>query len=107
MQINPYLFFDGDCREALEFYAVVLGGRIEAVRTYSDMPGGPNVGEDWQDNIVHARLAIGENLIMASDSPPSYGAVKPSCFYVQLGLRTPEEGARVFNTLAEGGEVRM
>jgi PhnB protein len=107
MQINPYLFFDGDCREALEFYAAVLNGRIEAMLTYRETPGGPNVGEDWRDKILHARLAIGDSIILASDSPPSFGPVKPSGFYVSLSLPTTEEGERAFNALAEGGEVRM
>jgi PhnB protein len=107
MQINPYIFFDGDCRQAFEFYAKVLGGRIEAMLTHEETPAGSNVGADWQDKIIHARLAIGDWFIMASDSPPDLGPVKPSGFYVQLDFPTPEEAERVFNAFAEGGEVRM
>jgi PhnB protein len=107
MQINPYIFFDGDCRQAFEFYAKVLGGRIEAMLTHAETPAGTSVGEDWQDKIIHARLAIGDRVIMASDSPPDMGRVRPSGFYVQLDFPTPQEAERVFFALAEGGEVRM
>jgi PhnB protein len=107
MQVNPYIFFNGDCREALEFYADVLGGTIEAMIPHGGTPAAGSVDASWQDKIMHARLAIGDRAIMASDSPPQFGAVKPSGFYVQLELSTPEEAERVFDALAEGGEIRM
>ena len=107
MQINPYIFFNGDCRQAFEFYAKVLDGRIEAMLIYAETPAGASVGEDWQDRIIHARLSVGERVIMASDAPPGNASEKPAGFYVQLDFPTPEEAERVFIAFAEGGEVRM
>ena len=107
MQVNPYIFFNGDCREAFEFYAKVLNGHIEAMITHGETPASGGVDESWQSKILHARLAIGDRALMASDSPPQYGEAKPSGFYVQLALETPQEAERVFNAFAEGGSVRM
>jgi PhnB protein len=107
MQVNPYIFFNGNCRGAFEFYAKVLNGRIEAMITHAETPASGSVDESWQSKILHARLALGDRALMASDSPPQYGEANPSGFYVQLELETPEEAERVFNAFAEGGSIRM
>jgi PhnB protein len=107
MQVIPYIFFNGNCREALDFYATVLNGKIETIMTHGESPASGNVDESWQSKILHARLTVGDRAILASDSPPQFGKVTPSGFYVTLEIATPEEADRVFNTLAEGGTVRM
>ena len=107
MQINPYILFNGNCREAFEFYAEVLNGRIEMMVPHGETPAASSVDESWQDKIMHARLAVGEELLMASDSPPQYVEGKAAGYYVQLEFPTIEEARCVFDALAEGGEVRM
>ena len=107
MQVNAYIVFNGDCREAFAFYAEVLGGTIEAMITHGETPASGSVDDSWQTKILHARLAVGDRAIMASDSPPQFDRVTPSGFYVQLEIATPEEAERVFKAFAEGGAMRM
>jgi PhnB protein len=107
MDINPYIFFNGNCREAFEFYAEVLGGEIEAMVPHAGTPAAGNVDADWQAKILHARLKLGDRALMASDAPPQYAASKPAGFYVQIELPEREDAERVFKALSEGGTVRL
>ena len=106
MHINPYLFFDGRCEEAFEFYAKVLGGKIIAMLPHEGTPAEGHVPAEWRSKIMHARLEIGDQALMASDAPPQYQeAAKGS--YVSLHYTDPADAERVFNGLAEGGTIRM
>jgi PhnB protein len=107
MQLNPYLFFDGRCEQAFEFYAKVLGGKIEAMLRHEGSPAESHVGPEWGKKIMHARLVVGDTALMASDAPPdrSDGAMKG--FSVTLGVEKPAEAERIFHALAENGTVRM
>jgi PhnB protein len=107
MQLNPYLFFDGRCEQAFQFYAKVLGGKIEAMLRHEGTPAEAHVGPEWRKKIMHARLVIGDKALMASDAPPdrSEGAMKG--FSVTLGVDKPAEAERIFHALAENGTVRM
>jgi PhnB protein len=106
MQINPYLMFHGDCKEAFEFYAKCLGGKIEAMLPHAGTPAEPHVAPEWRDKIMHARLAVGDAVLMASDAPPGHQE-KPQGFSVSVQIADPAEAERVFHALAEGGTVRM
>jgi PhnB protein len=106
MQVVPYLNFNGNCREAFEFYAECLGGKLIAMFKHSDMPAGQECPGDWQDLIMHARIDLGEGQLMASDSPPDQYQ-KPQGLWVSLHPQTPEEAERIFHALAEGGDVLM
>lgn len=106
MQALPYLNFDGNCREAFDFYAKTLGGNIVALHTYGMMPDGycpPGAG----DLIMHVRLDLGDGTLMGSDCPPSMPADKPQGFAVSIHPSDVAEGERIFNALAEGGSVTM
>ena len=107
MQLTPYLFFNGQCEAAFKFYAKVLGARIEAMITHDGTPAAEQVSPEWRGKIMHARLVIGDKVLMASDAPPdrSEGAMKG--FSVNLGIDTPAEAERIFHALAENGTVRM
>jgi PhnB protein len=70
MQIYAYLTFDGDCEEAMRHYARVLGGEIVAMQPHEGTPAAEFVSPDWAKKILHARLHIGDAVLMASDSPP-------------------------------------
>jgi PhnB protein len=98
--------FDGRCEAAFNFYARVLGGRIAMLQRHSDMPAAANVGADWRDKVLHAELAVGDEVLMGADSPPSM-FTPPQGFSVQLGIDDPDEGERIFSALAENGAVRM
>jgi PhnB protein len=106
MNLNPYLNFEGTCREAMEFYAKILGGKILAMMTFADMPSDQPPSPETRDMIVHARIAIGDEVLMASDAP-SDRFEKPQGFSVTLNIKDPAEAERVYNALAEGGTVMM
>jgi len=106
MQISPYLNFNGQCAEAFDFYAKTLGGTITFKQTHGESPMKDQVGADWQDKIMHVTLAIGDNVIMGSDAPPTHYAA-PQGMYVSIRIANPAEGERVFNALAKDGNVHL
>lgn len=106
MRVDPYLNFKGQCEEAFKLYEKVLGGKIEAMMTYGDSPAAEHTPPEISHWILHASLDIGDQRIMASDSPPDRYE-KPQGLFVSLGFQDPAEGERVFNALAEGGTVHM
>jgi len=109
LQINTYLNFPGNCKEAFEFYARVLNGKIEAMMTHDEVPasaGMPDMGADWRGKIIHARLSIGNSVLMASDVPPSRFEPARS-FSVNIGLTDAAEAERIFTALSEDGRTIM
>ena len=106
MQLTPYLNFDGDCREAFKFYEQCLGGKIVAMIPHAGTPAQGQVSPEWQDKITHARLLVGEAVLMGSDSPPEY-FMQPQGIRVSINVDTPDEAERIFHALAEGGTVLM
>ena len=106
MNLNPYLVFDGTCRKAFEFYAKVLGGKIVAMMTCADMPSDQPSTPEQRDLIIHARMTIGDKLLMGSDAPANRFQ-KMQGFMVTLGIDEPAEAERVYTALSEGGTVDM
>jgi PhnB protein len=106
MQLNPYLVFNGQCEEAFKFYADCLGGQIEAMMSHAGTPAEEHVPAEWRDKIMHARLTVGDQVLMASDAPPEHYQ-KPQGFSVSLGMKDPAEAERIFSALAENGTVQM
>ena len=106
MQIAPYLSFDGECEAAFRFYEAVLGGRIEAMMPYRGSPAEATVPAEWRDKIMHARLVIADQVLMASDSPPQFREERKG-FHVSLQIDDLAEAERVFAALAENGTVSM
>ena len=100
MDLNTYLFFDGQCEAAFKFYAQCLGGKIEAMMTHGDSPIADQVPAERHNTILHARLVVGEEVLMGSDSPPEHYE-KPQGFSVSLSIDDPAEAERIFHTLAE------
>lgn len=104
MSFHPYLFFGGTCREAFGRYHEVFGGDLVLI-TFADMPGDP-VRADRTGWIAHAALKVGDELLLGSDDPFAevFGPVQG----MQVNASLPvAEAARVFEALADGGEVRM
>jgi PhnB protein len=106
MQLNPYLLFNGQCEAAFKFYEQCLGGKITAMQTHGDSPMAEHVSPEWRDKIIHARLILGDNVLMGSDTPPEHYA-KPQGFSVALHAADTAEAERVFHALAENGTVQM
>jgi PhnB protein len=106
MQLNPYLVFNGNCEAAFRFYEKVLGGKIEAMLPHEGTPAAEHVPPEWRNKIMHARLSVGDKVLMGSDAPPDhYEAMKG--FSVTLGIDRPAEAERIFHALAEKGTVRL
>lgn len=110
MQLNPYLFFDGQCEAAFRSYEKILGGKVVAMMTNEDAPEGAEMPaenkEAWRKKIMHARLVLGDTVLMGSDTPPSYHEAAKG-FSVTLNVTDADAAERVFHALAEGGTVRM
>ncbi|HZF40684.1 MAG TPA: VOC family protein [Blastocatellia bacterium] len=106
MQLNPYLNFNGQCEAAFKFYERSLGGKIEAMITHASMPAEEYAAPEWRNKILHARLIVGDDVLMGSDVPPDrYEA--PKSFAVSLQIDGPAEAERIFHALAENGIVQM
>ena len=106
MQLNPYLSFKGQCEAAFKFYERVLGGKIEAMMTFGGSPMADQTPAEWRNKIMHARLIVGDEVLMGSDAPPDrYEEMKG--ISVTLGVDDPGEAERIFHALAENGTVRM
>lgn len=105
MQVSPYLLFNGNCAEAFRFYEKTLGGTLTALQTYGESPAREHVSPDHYDAVIHACLDLDGMLLMASDNAQGYE--KAQGFAVSLGVKSTAEGRRIFDALAEGGEVTM
>ena len=106
MQLNPYLTFNGQCEAAFKFYEKVLGGKIEAMMTYGSSPMAEQTQPQWRNKIMHARMSVGDEMLMASDAPPDrYEAMRG--IMVTLGIDDPGEAERIFRALSEKGTVQM
>lgn len=106
MKTNVYLSFDGTCREAMTFYARVLGGKVMAMITNGDTPMAAELPKELHHRIVHANVAVGDTILMAGDTPAAMYQ-RPVGFSVNIGVDTIPEAERVFAALSEGGEVMM
>ena len=104
--MTPYLLFNGDCEAAFKFYEKSLGGKIEAMFTHEGTPMEKMVSPEWRKKVIHARLVLGDKVLMASDCPPER-YVRPQGFSVNLDCKTPAEAERVFHALADNGSIQM
>ena len=107
MTIQPYLFFDGRCEEAIEFYRRALGAEVEMMMRFKECPSRtPNAKPDTAEKVMHASLQIGGSTVLASDGrctgQPSFQG-----FALSLTVRTRREAERMFGALGEGGQVQM
>jgi PhnB protein len=106
MNINPYVNFNGQCEEALKFYEKLMGAKIEAMMSFEGSPMESQVPPERRKKIMHARMKVGDSLLMASDAPPDrYEAPKGSMVTIQL--KDSQEAERVFKGLADKGNVTM
>jgi PhnB protein len=110
MKIVTSLSFQGQCRQAFEFYAQVLGGELTAALPYHDGPPDMPVGEQYKDWLMHAWLQVGDQAIMGADMDKDWAPNidKPkNGFDVTLHTDDAAEARRWFDALSEGGKVVM
>ena len=106
MKLNPYLAFDGRCREAFEFYERILGGHIAFIQTIGESPMASTAPAGALDRVMHVTLQIGDQVLQGADAPPGQFTM-PAGFCVALHFDDVAEGDRVFSALAQDGKVQM
>jgi PhnB protein len=109
MQVQPYLFFNGRCEEAVEFYRKALGAKVDMLMRYKESPEPPPPGAvapGSENKVMHASLRVGDTKVMASDGncagQPSFQG-----FSLSIDAADPAEARRLFTALADGGQVQM
>ena len=118
MQLNTYLGFNGNCEAAFTFYQRCLGGEIAAMNRYSEMPaeaagdgegcaGAEATSPEAQNKIMHARLEVNGQVLMASDSPPGAAHEDIRGMHISVNVDSVDEAERVFAALSENGTVQM
>ncbi len=104
MQIEPYLYFEGCCDEAIEFYRRALRAELETLTRYGDPPGPPAPAPAYKGKVMHASLKIGRSSVCVSDGQCS-GKRSFDGFSLSAIFDDVAATERAFNALAEGGEV--
>jgi PhnB protein len=106
MQIQPYLFFDGRCEEAIDFYRRTLGAEVTMLMRFKESPDQSMVTPESKDKVMHASLRIGDATVLASDGRcmgnPSFQG-----FALSVTAANEAEAKRLFAALGEGGQVQM
>ncbi len=108
MKVRSYLFFDGRCEEALDFYKRAIGAEVQMLMRFKDSPEPPPAGSlppGFENKVMHASFRVGGTTLMASDG--CGGESKFDGFSLSLAVPTAEEAERAFAALADGGQVTM
>ena len=109
MRVETYLFFDGCCEEAIEFYKKILGAEVTMLMRFKDSPEPPQPGmipSGSENKIMHVSFRIGDTTVMASDGRCA-GQANFQGFSLSLTVANEAEADRKFAALAEGGQVQM
>ena len=109
MQVQPYIFFDGRCEEALEFYRGALGAEVTMVMRFKDSPEPSQPGmfpPGSENKVMHAAFRVGDTTLLASDGR-CLGQPTFQGFSLSLTVATEAEADRLFASLVKGGQVQM
>ena len=104
MKLSVYLNYAGNCEQAFRFYEEHLGGKITSIQRHGQQPDRSRVPANWEGAVLHARIEIGDTVVMGADIP---GAEPMRSAYLTLSVSTPEEAERIYALLAEGGQIFM
>ena len=110
--INIYLTFDGNCKEAFDFYKSAFGGEFSSVNLFSEMPpqeGMPPLSEEMKNRIMHVSLPISEETVLMGSDHGGWGPPVQvgNNFSISINPDSKEEADKIFNALAAGGQVSM
>lgn len=106
MKIYTYLNSGGNCREAFEFYVQHLGGKIAMITTHAEQPDSDKVPPEWRNAVLHARIEIGETVLLGADIPPHrFQPIRRA--YLSLMVDSVEEAERVYALLTQDGQIFM
>lgn len=106
--VEPYLFFNGNCEQAVEFYRKALGVEVEMIMRFKESPEAPPPGTtppNWGEKIMHTSFRVGTSRVMASDgctTTPGF-----SGFSLSVAFATEAEAKRAFTAMSEGGQITM
>ena len=103
MRLDIYVNYRGNCEQAFRFYEQHLGGKITGVARHREQPN-PNLPPDWKDKILHARIELGNTVLMGADIPT---AEPMRSAYLTLTLDSEADAERVYALLTDGGEIFM
>lgn len=109
MQIQSYLFFNGRCDEAVEFYKKALGAKVEMLMRFKEAPDPPPPGmvpPGFENKVMHTSFRVGDTVVMASDGCTE-GDANFKGFSLSLALEKEADADRFFAALADGGQVQM
>ncbi len=106
MQVQSYLFFDGRCDEAIDFYKKTLGAEVGMLMRWKDSPDKSMCTPSNENKVMHASLKIGESKVMASDGRNT-GNPEFKGFALSVNAKDEPEADRLFNSLSAGGKVMM
>jgi PhnB protein len=106
MQVQSYLFFDGRCEEAIEFYKKTLGAKVDMLMRFKDGPPEATCKPGDESKVMHASITIGETRVMASDGH-SAGNPEFKGFALSVNAKDEADADRLFNGLSAGGKVMM
>jgi PhnB protein len=104
MQMNPYLYFNGQCEAAFTLYERVLGGRLGTIFRYAGTPLADQVPADWQDKVMHGSVSVGGQELMGGDVAPA-GYEAPKGFSLSIHIKDATEAERIFLELSQAGNV--
>ena len=104
MKLDIYVNYPGNCEQAFRFYEQHLGGNITMMMTHEQQPDTTQVPPNWKNAILHARIEIGETVLMGADIP---NAEPMRSAYLTLRLNSAEEAERIYALLTDGGQIFM
>jgi PhnB protein len=106
MQLQPYLFFDGRCEEALDFYKKAVGANVETLMRWKDCPDKSGCTPQNENKVMHAHVKIGDTAVLASDGRCE-GKPDFKGFALSITAKSEAEADKMFEALAAGGQVQM
>jgi PhnB protein len=106
VKLYTYLNYGGNCRQAFEFYVKHLGGKITALTTHGEQPVSNKVPPDWKHAVLHARIELGDTILLGADIPPERFQPMRSA-YLSLLVDSIEEAERIYALLSEDGQIFM
>jgi PhnB protein len=106
MQVQSYLFFNGRCEEAIEFYKKTLGAKVEMLMRFKEAPGDHKCSPGTEEKVMHSCLRIGETAVMASDGM-AQGKPEFKGFSLAVNAKDKAEADRLFGALSDGGQVHQ
>ena len=109
MTLNPYLHFNGECREAFEFYSSVFGNEFIGISTFREGPEEMEIADEDLDRIMHVSLPIGSNVLMGSDTCSSFGPPPKvgNNFSLCYNADSRKHADEIFSKISDGGKVVM